>query len=105
MTKEEYFDSKHLELANQFGVREKTINFLRTFAVGRKMSRGQIILWLRAQIKKTRQFKSCPHCKGKGKLLGDINPKIEHKEALELLERANERDWKDITFEYKFIEK
>lgn len=105
MTKEEFWNLKHTELAMRFDVRNKTIKLLRSFAVGQKLTRGQIILWINKQIAKTRRFIPCDKCDGTGKLFFEPNPKIEHQEALDLVARATEQDWKDITFDYKYTEK
>lgn len=102
MIKEEYFKEKHEQIALQFNVRVKTIALLRSFALGQKMTRAQIILWIQDKIAKTRTHKPCKQCQGTGKVFGETNPKIEHAQALELVEKANEADWKDIVYPYEF---
>lgn len=102
MTENEYWDKKHTEIANQFKVRVKTVEMLRSFALGGKMTRAQIIMWLKAKIDKTRLPEKCTKCHGTGKQLSLPNPKIEHAEALGILEKSTERDWKEIVYPYKF---
>lgn len=123
VTKREYFDGIHQKLSEEFGISPLLVEFIRTLAIGRRLSRGQIILLCKEKLfvqapmlKKQYQIikqHECEHCKHITKIPSSTPKPVliekavsgktaKYKETIKFMERADEQTWKDITFEYRY---